>query len=244
MSTNLDCYLAAYGVNTSDKAEINRLLKKYELYSEDTKYYKFSENESVFVIEKKKSVSCIFPYNTTNNEYRKIAEKSLGTENEHLVAIQKYSYNCDENTKKFLHNFLAKADNCKKKIFTKIDKSDPEEKSSACTAALINGIEQDLKKILEMCLMKNDKQWNDIGELVNSYLEGLGFYVPSDIENSIKSKYVSPKSSYTEKTLDKSKHGKIKEFRNLPYCVDYYDDSGDLDTYCLEGICTYFKYGE
>lgn len=238
-------YRAKYGVNSSLSEEITRLLKKYELYEESIEYYQYTTREKDFFIQKQVNTSLVFPPGLSDNEYRDIAEKILGTDNEYLGELFKMSTKSSSGIHSLLKSFIKNANNCKVKITNKLSKLDDDEKSAVFTETFVKGIEHNLKKILEMCLFNEDEETKEVGRLITSYLKDIGFYVPDCLENSIKSIYVSTPDSYTEQTDKKEMHGMIHFLRSLPYCLDYYnDDSEEIEHFCIEAICTYYKYEE
>ncbi len=238
-------YRAKYGVNSSLSEEISRLLKKYELYEENIEYYQYTPREKDFFIQKQVNTSLVFPPGLSDNEYHNIAEKILGTDNEYLDKLYQISTESSSGIHSLLKSFLKSANKCKVKIIDKLSKLDNDEKSAVFTETFVKGIEHNLKKILEMCLFNENEETKEVGRLITSYLKNIGFYVPGSLENSIKSIYVSTPNSYTEQTNKKEMHGMIHFLRSLPYCLDYYnDDSEEIEHFCIEAICTYYKYEE
>lgn len=245
---NLNDLKTKYSAYSSDrKKEIVRLQKKYNLYKDETVRYQFKENEHEMFVEQKSSYPYLFPPDKTDDEYKSIIEKLLGDENPDLKSLFEYSHNLPENKEKIVALLLKRANKCKEKMFNQLDKNkiDPDEKSGELTEIYINEMSDSLQKILESSMLKEEQEWKKIGKKIVCYLSNIGFFVPKDIENSVKSEHISTSGSHQKSTNDRSKHGEICYFNSLPYCIYCYDsDEEKSEIRRIDGICTYYKYEE
>lgn len=247
-----------YPVNLSDSVRIDYWMKKYGLTEEEKPqprsfhqesvkavskeaaidWYQFSEREKRMSIPKKESRSCLFPPELQNDSYISIANSTYNN----LNKLYRYVVKCDEKIKKIFAPLFKNVKKAVDKIAKGIDEKEDEEKSSFCTETYVNAISFDIQKIMELCLLKTDDCWKQIGQLMVDYLEQLGFYVPERIENSAKSDYISSSGSYPELAQNAAMHGKIHYFHCLPYVIDYYDDLDEICHRVMGGICTYYQY--
>lgn len=245
----LDSLKVKYNINPSDRGkEIIRLKKKYNLYTEEKAIYNFKPNELEMVIKQKNSPSYLFFPNQPDSRYELQINGMLGNGeggNLELTYLYNLGNKLSENIQKPILAFFKRVEICKKKMLEQLPKIDYEEKSEKLTEIYIDQMSDSIQKIIELSMIKKECEWKKIGEILKLYLSKLGFFVPKDIEDSIKSDYISIKLSHPKSTIDKAMHGKIDFFNNLPYCVYYYDaDEENPEIRAIEGICTYYKYKE
>ena len=206
--------------------------------TETTTMYTFSAQEQRMMIPKKKAISCLFPEGLSDVAYQQLASNAYN----HLAMLYQYGKKCEESVQKMVNLFVKRVGRAKVKIEKHISEKDRKEKSEFCTETYIQAISNDLPKILEPCLFRKEDCYQQIGTLLIEYLDNLGFYVPNQIENDVRSEYISTIASYPEVTKDCSKHGRIAKFHSLPYIIDYYDENDEVCHRCIQGICTYYKY--
>lgn len=243
-SVRIDHLMEKYGLpkeglqSNSVQKEIVRMIPRKETVD----WYQFSDGEKQMIIHKKREISCLFPHEGLNNSYIKIAEYAYDSLQDSVNKFYWLGNRHDGSVKKVLDLLLKSVKKAVDKIERDIDKKEDEEKSSFCTEEYIKAISHEIPKIMELCLRGKDDCWKQVGKVLVDYLEKLRFYVPEQIENSIKSDDISIINSSPEKTKDASLHGKIHYFCCLPYMINYYDDCDELCHQRMGGICTYYQY--
>lgn len=233
---------------TAAKAESNRVVPQEKAVpiqavqsvkkAETKAMYAFSAQEQQMVIPKRKAISCLFPEGLRDAEYQKLASDAYN----YLAMLYQYGKKCEEPVQKVVNLFVKSAGRAKIKIEKHISEKNSKEKSEFCTETYVQAVSNDLSKLLGQCLSQKEECYRQIGTLLIEYLDKIGFYVPEQMEDDVRSEYISTVASYPEITKDRSKHGRIAKFHSLPYMIDYYDENGEVCQRCIQGICTYYKY--
>lgn len=241
MRGEINRLIGKYMVKTAESEIISGLFAKYGIKKADVENYIFNEREKRYFIPLSDSPQYLFPPGLNNNEYIKIIDRMYFGE---LAELFEFSQKNDMIFK-LTNRLIREVDRCKETLIRKLSSADDEEKSEICTELFVKAIETDLKKIFETCMYKDDDEWQQTGSLIYKFLKNNCFFTPEVIENSVRSEYVSIKTSYPIGTKDMVQNGKIELFYSLPYCVAYYDSNDEeMRIRCIEGVCRYYKHEE
>lgn len=129
-----------------------------------------------------------------------------------------------------------------------VEDLDDEEKSGIIISIVGNTAKNTItsKVIPAICdrISNNYAEYRDFFEVVNNYLNSIGFYNEEIKVNDLiidGNNSIHMETSYI-KTTNHEKHGKILDIKVLPYMINYIDEDGNKATFVCKGLCSAYRF--